>query len=245
MGILNYLQFDDVKSSDFGIYISGEGTFNAPERRGEMVNIAGRNGGFFMDEGVFKNIEVTYPAFNYEPDLATFRQKLATFRNALNAKSGYMRLTDTFHPDEFRLAVFRDAFEVKPVMYNTASELDITFDCKPQRFLVSGETPTTFTASGTITNPEKFASSPLLEIVGNGLVTIGDYSFEVSANTGTVYVDADIMEAYSISGGVLVPENGNIVYTNHKPPKIDPGTVSVTLGAGITSVKITPRWWRL
>ena len=139
MATYNSFTFGTINSADFGIYIGGEGTFNAPERRGEMITIPGKNGALFLDEGAFENIELTYPAFNYEEDLETFRTKLADLRNALCSQIGYQRLADTFHPDEYRLAVFKSGLDVSPIKYNTASEFNIVFDCKPQRFLVDGD----------------------------------------------------------------------------------------------------------
>lgn len=245
MGILNTITFDDVVSSDYGIYISGEGTFNAPNRQVEVASIPGRNGDLHLDQGRYENIEVTYPAYNFEGNLVDFRTKLGNFRSALESKIGYKRLVDTFHPDEFRLGVFRNGFEFDPVMFNYAGEVSLVFDCKPQRFLVSGETAQTFSASGSISNPTLFASSPMLEVVGTGTVTIGSYSFTISSNPGRIYIDADIMEAWSLSGSTKISQNGAVVYTNHKTPKIEPGTVSITLGSGITELKVTPRWWRL
>ena len=131
--------FGGVNSADYGIYIGGEGTFNAPKRAVELVSVPGRNGAIAIDQGHYENITVTYSAFNYEADLATFRQQLTDFRNAIASLKGYQRLQDTFNPDEYRLAMFVDGIEIKPIMYNTAAEFDIVFNCKPQRYLVSGE----------------------------------------------------------------------------------------------------------
>lgn len=246
MGLLNYLVYDGVNSSDYGVFISGEGTFNSPARRGEVIVIPGRNGSLFMDEGVFENIPGKYPAFIGTKSETDFYDKLAAFKSAILSRGNYKRLSDSYHPDEFRLATYRSGLDVDPEHYNRAGGFTLEFDCKPQRFLVSGETPQTFAASGSITNPELFPSAPLLEIVGTGTLTIGDYSLEIDSNPGTIYIDADLVEAYSIDGGGdLVSENGNVIYANHKAPRIDPGTIAVTLGAGITSVVITPRWWRL
>ena len=136
----NYLTFDGLKTTDYGVEISGEGIFNSPERVYNMVEIPGRNGALAIDSGRFANIEVTYPAYNYEPDLTTFADRLRAIRNDFGCRIGYKRLEDTLHADEYRLAVFKKGFEIDPVKYNTASQFDITFDCKPQRFLKSGET---------------------------------------------------------------------------------------------------------
>lgn len=177
---VNYFTFGGIKSSDYGIYISGEGVFNAPKRDVEKYSIPGRNGDFILDKGRFENIEVRYPVFNYEKNLSDFETKLSNFRNALASKKGYQRLTDTFHTDEYRMAAFVEGVEVIPVKYNTASEFEIVFNCKPQRFLTSGETATAVASGGTITNPTLFESKPLLEVKGSGNINLGSDTIKVT-----------------------------------------------------------------
>lgn len=180
MAIENSIIFGGVNSADFGIYISGEGVFNAPKRDVEMITIPGRNGAFALDNGRFENIEVTYPAFNHEPnDYDTFAQRLSDFRNAICAQRGYQRLEDTFHPDEYRMAAYIGGLDIKPIKYNTASEFDITFDCKPQRWLTSGETAVTVSSGDTLNNPTLFESSPFLEAEGEGSISFNGYEIDL------------------------------------------------------------------
>lgn len=181
MAIDNSITFGGVNSADYGIYIGGEGVFNAPDRDVEMISIPGRNGSFALDKGRFENIKVTYSAFNYEADLATFSANLDAFRNALCAQSGYQRLTDTFHPDEYRMAAFIGGLEIKPIEYNTASKFDIVFDCKPQRWLTSGETAVTVADGETLTNPTLFGASPLIQCNGYGQIAFGGAPIKVEA----------------------------------------------------------------
>lgn len=235
----NRLIFGGEDSSTFGIYISGEGVFDAPERTVEMVEIPGRNGALTIDKGKYENIEVTYPAFNYEPAMNDFVDNLSDFRNALCSKKGYQRLEDTFHPDEFRMAVYRSGLEVKPIKYNSASQFDITFDCKPQRFLKSGETVITLTGTDTITNPTLFDSKPLLVVTGTGNLTVNGVQIAISATPTTI--DCELMEAYNGT----TSRNSDIVLTPNEFPTLAPGENTITLGSGITKVEITPRWWRI
>ena len=275
MGLLNHLTYDGVDSSSFGVFISGDGAFNAPARRGEMISIPGRNGSLFMDEGVFENITVEYPAFIGTGYEAIFRQKLGDLRSALTSRSNYKRLADTYHPDEFRLAVYREGLEVDPKVITRAGNFTLKFDCKPQRFLVSGEEPRLFLSNGIIINPTLFASSPLIKVTGNGTVAIGEdgeFRFVVSNNPGTIIIDSEIMEAY-LPAGELYPwtdENGdqldqeigielelmdgttyptnmlsNIEFINNIMPKIPPGEVPIRKSPTITLLEIIPRWWRL
>ena len=176
----NSIIFGDVNSADYGIYISGEGVFNAPKRDVEMVSIPGRNGAFALDKGRFENITVTYPAITFEPgDYETFARNLADFRNAICSLRGYQRLTDTFHPEEYRMATYIGGLDIKPIKYNTASQFDVVFDCKPQRWLMSGEAALDITSGDTLFNPTRFDASPLLELKGYGGISFNGYDIDI------------------------------------------------------------------
>ena len=60
--IYKTLTFDGESSRTYGVYITGEAVYNAPEREVEMISIPGRSGQLALDKGRFENIEVTYPA---------------------------------------------------------------------------------------------------------------------------------------------------------------------------------------
>ena len=272
MGLLNKVIFDDVDSSDYDVFISGDGVYNAPARRGEMITIPGRNGTLFMEENAFENIEVRYPAFIGTDDETEFRTKLRNYRSALSAKKTYERITDTYHPDEFRLGAFHSGIETDPELYTTAGEFTLIFDCKPQRFLTSGEIPRTYTAaSNSIDNPTDFNALPLMKITGNGTITIGNYQVDVSGNVGSFWLDCELMEAYIPAdevqdwtdeyGDIITDEHGfylqfangyvypasvlqYVVFANHEFPQIVPGNQAVDLD-GITELVMYPRWWML
>ena len=104
----------------------------------------------------------------------------------------------------------------------------------------------TFTADGTITNPTLFDSKPLLKITGMGTVGIGDYSITLQGiPSQTVYIDCDIMDAWTLSGGVKVNANDLVQYAGNHFPSLASGENGVDLGTGITEIVVTPRWWRL
>lgn len=140
----NYFTIAGRDSRDFGIYISGAGTFNAPEKAYQFFEIPGRSGDLIGNDHRLMNVELTYHAFIY----TNFRQNVREFRSFLLSLNGYQKLTDTYHPDEYRMACYVGAFEAEPTPMLDAGEFDITFNCKPQRYLVSGETTYSFVQSG-------------------------------------------------------------------------------------------------
>lgn len=221
MGLMNGLTFGGINSLDYGIYISGEAVFNAPDREVEMLQIPGRNGDFVLDHGRFENIEVSYPAGTFGDDQTDFREKLSDFRNAILSQVGYQRLTDSYHPDEYRLGVYASGLEVAPVHYNTAGEFVLTFNCKPQRWLTSGETAVAVTSGDDITNPTLFPSSPLLEVYGYGTINLGSAEIKISnaiignikIASGTEFDDTSITQTLETSalniGDTITLNSGN------------------------------------
>lgn len=195
MGIAPYktFTFDGESSADYGVYITGEGVFNAPERAVEMVDIPGRNGSYALDQGRFGNIEVTYTAGMVDDSETDFADRLADVRNWLCSKKGYVRLEDEYNPDEYRMAVYSSGISVEHADLRTG-EFEISFDCKPQRWLKSGETATAVANNGTLTNPTRFDAEPLLEVKGYGGIEFNGYEIDVEDVTiGTVYiVDSDV-----------------------------------------------------
>ena len=174
VSIFNSLIFGNIDSADYGIYITGESVYDAPERAVEMVKVPGRNGAIALDLGRWENIEVSYPAGCFGDNQSDFATRISNFRNAIVSQTGYQRLTDTYNPNEYRLGVYASGLDVKPASMGRAGEFTITFDCKPQRFLTSGETETTVSSGDTLTNPTQYASGPLLEIEGYGEIHLQD-----------------------------------------------------------------------
>ena len=176
--IYKAFSFDNVSSRNYGVYITGEAVYNAPERDVEMISIPGRNGAFALDNGRFENIEVKYPAGIAANSETDFAQAVSDLRNFLCSKKGYFRLTDEYNPNEYRMAVYKSGLEVLPVQAK-AGEFEIIFECKPQRFLTSGETASTVANNGTLTNPTLFESRPMLEVTGYGDIGINGETITV------------------------------------------------------------------
>jgi len=230
-----YLTFNGGDSRDYGVYISGQGAFNAPAREYELISIPGRDGDLTGFEKRLANVEVTYPAFIY----TNFRQNIRDFRSFLLSSIGYCRLEDTYNADEFRLALYRGGLEAEVLSNNKAGNFEITFECKPQRYLKTGEIVTTLTASGAITNPTPFPSAPLLRVYGAGTLGIGSQSIIITEADVYTDIDCEIMEAFKGT------ESKNYCISNSGTdfPKLTPGLNGITLGTGITRVDITPRWF--
>jgi len=173
--------FGGVNSATYGVYITGEGVFNAPERNVEMIEIAGRNGAYALDKGNFLNIEVTYPASIATDNETDFAEAVSDLRNFLCSKVGYVRLEDDYNTGEYRLAIYKSGLEVSHDML-IAGEFDIVFECKPQRYLTSGETAQAVASGGTITNPTLFDAKPQIQVWGDGSLSFNGKTITVNGN---------------------------------------------------------------
>ena len=176
--IYKSLSFDGVTSRSYGVYITGKAVYNAPKREVEMIAIPGRNGSFALDQGRFENIEVTYPAGIFADNEADFAEAVSDFRNFLCSRNGYCRLADEYNPNEYRMAIYKSGLEVSPTQLK-AGEFNIVFDCKPQRWLTSGEEAVTVSDGDELTNPTLHDASPLLEVEGYGTIGFNGYAIEI------------------------------------------------------------------
>lgn len=209
------LIFGGVDSADYGIYITGKSVYDAPAREVEKIVIPGRNGLHVIDKGRYENISVEYPAFAFGKTRAEFQQKIDAFRNAVAAQVGYQRLTDTYRPDEYRMALFSEGLTVDVGPYGGSGKFDLKFDCKPQRFLTSGESEISINESPqTVENPTLYESKPL--IIADGTGTIGIGSKEITIQDVPV---GDILIAAAKSSSL-----GHLTYnTRNKEAKMNVG----------------------
>lgn len=234
----NYLTFAGIQSNLYGVWISGTGTYNAPGRDLEYIQIPGRSGDLIVDNGRYTNIEIVYPAFIP----AQFDTKFDTFRALMLSKTGYQILTDTYHPDEFRLAALSGGFSAETGAYNKAGRFDITFNCQPQRWLYSGLTVTTLSASGSISNPTNYDARPNIRVYGYGNIGIGSETITIAAH-GLQYIDIDCQAMDAFCGAVNA--NSYVTITGDDFPVLSPGANNISLSGNISNIQITPRWFTL
>ena len=181
MGLRTFT-FAGTSSSAYSMFITEAATYNVPERAVEMLDVPGRNGAYALDLGRFENVEVTYHVVVHKDTNANFQTELSDVRNWLASKVGYQRLTDDYNSNVYRMAIFKGGLETGETFVNGA-EFDIVFECKPQRWLTSGETAVTVADGGTLDNPTPFEAEPLLAVDGYG--TIGFNGYEVEINNAT------------------------------------------------------------
>lgn len=142
MAWLKGFTYDGIESLDYDLYITSGSVYDAPERVVDMIKVPGRNGNLAIDRGKFENIDVEYNVYTKDRSQTSFAQNIRDFRNELCSRHEYLRLTDDYNSDEFRLGIYKSGLELDADI-DRAGAIKLTFDCKPQRFLTSGETEKT------------------------------------------------------------------------------------------------------
>lgn len=239
MGLISkhYFTFDGRRSTEWGVWISGGGTYNAPARDTEAIALPGVNGDFYLDNGRFLNTQVIYPAF-----ISRDFSRIDEFRSWLASHYRmYYRLEDTYHPEEYRLATFVAGLTATPTARNIAGEFDITFDCKPQRYLKSGESPIEIGSGGkTLANPTDFEAYPLIRVYGSGTLTVGDINVSVDTDGTFTDINSEIQEAYEDEW----IRNDCITLVDGDFPVLGAGETEISY-TGFSRVEIRPGWWTI
>ena len=132
-----YFVFNGKKSSDFNVWCSGDGLYRLPDRDVEYIAVPGRNGELAVDNGRWQNVSVTYSCFIPKH----FREHYSDLVSWLASQKGYGRLEDARHPEFYWLARMDADVAPKMVFPDDSGTFTLTFNCKPQRFLKSGEIP--------------------------------------------------------------------------------------------------------
>lgn len=246
---IGWLNFDGNISDTFGFYTTGKNTHNAPERDVTVFEIKGRNGDFFVDNGRYKNIQVTYPCFamNFSANEQYIRNRFASMR----PWSGW--LSDSYDTTHFRRARLVGGIDFEPTR-GDAANFELTFDCDPRRFLIAGDEETEITNNPeTIINPTFFDAHPQI-IVENILegteIEVTDSNGKVYHITAlddfadTVYIDSDLQDVYTFVGDATVNKN-DLFDMPEGFPVLTSGSNQIGISSSVDYIGIIPRWWEL
>lgn len=234
--MIGNLVVGNINCKDYGVFVSDAGIYASPEPDYTSYEIAGRNGDLHINNGRYKNVDITYQAFIAHE----FEDKFVPFRSAILSQDGYVRIEDDFKQDMYRLGRLKSGIEGKIKLARGIGTFELEFDCKPQWYLKSGEQETVFTENGSILNPTVFPSKPLIRVYGKGTVTVGTNVFVINAaGTEFIEIDTDSKQAYEGTAN----RNSNIKVNQWG--SLTSGNNTITLGTGITKVTVKPRWYEL
>lgn len=246
---MHKITFNGTASDTLGVRIERSPRIIRPRRKSDVVTIPGRNGDIVFMQDAWNNYTQPYEIFfGTGADLSA--ETAADAVSAwLHSASDYARLEDTFEPDIYRLAYYTEETDIENAL-TEYGRTTIRFNCRPERFLKSGETAVTMASSGgTISNPTRFDAKPLIRVNGSGAGTLTiagankTYSVSLTGVSSYIYLDCDEQNAYRTAAD---NQNAKVTITQGGDfPRLEAGTNTISWTGGVTSVVITPRWFRI
>ena len=233
---LHFFTFKGIKSLDEQLFITKKNVYKGAARDITFTQIPGRSGDLLIDNRRHKNVKIKYDVTALEgkyqiPEVAH------RLKGLLLSEVGYFRLTDTYDPNYFRLAAYSDEFDLEQDL-PAVGKSSISFNCKPFRYLITGQNSIVLSNAATLNNPELFPSLPYVRIVGDGDITLsinGD-SFVLRGIEGYIEIDSEEMRAFKGTSN----ENGKMYTPNY--PTLYKGENHISWVGAVTSVEIIPRW---
>ena len=229
---------------------------DAPEPDYEAISVPGRSGDLHLWNDRWKNKMITYHCMCR----ANARTNVPNILTQLIAQPGYQRITDSLHTSYYKMGTFVGG--TVPV-YSDGGEtarFDLTFDCKPQKWLLSGETETSVASGATVTltNPTRFPAYPIIKFKNTGTITLAHVnsspavSYTLTNNapsslsTTRMVFDCDLGDTYAASAsGRNYNQHITLGGASGKPCLRAAGNTNVSFSGNMSTVAITPRWYTL
>lgn len=266
------VKFNGVSSEDLGIIVQSPPTYEFPEKDYTITHIAGRNGDIVRDNKCYKNVERSYYFASIFNPGTGFIENSRSLVNWLHSASGYARLEDSYDPEVYRMALYRESEELTNIL-DQVTAIHAIFECKPQRYLKSGEKVKKYSLHDgmdgiVISNPTSQNAKPLIKIENENWAVNSNLSITFTHESGTIYevtykcpelesvpsvifYDSDIQECYKVgTDGNFISINKNIELSNGFPV-FKPGKTTITYDISSEKtendgeIHITPRWWTL
>lgn len=228
------LTFNGVSFADYGTFYDSSQIFITPEKQTEFFEIPGRSGDLSISQNRFANVSIPYNCFIRR----NFIENYTNLMNYLLSQDGYGRLENTREADVYRMAQFVSETQPDTGAFLKYGSFTLTFNCKPQKWLKSGENAIYVDSSVTLMNPTQFDAKPLIEVTGTGTITINNTPMVLDTNTSVTYIDCDMQDAYEGT----INRNPNLTVSSGFPV-LSPGENVVTVNG--CTINIIPRWWRL
>lgn len=228
--------YNGTSASNFGLVVEHRPAYVFPKRVIETITIPGRSGNLLYDTGAYNNVTVTYQCA-YKGTVRANARDIATWLY----QNEYCELEDDYDPLYYRKAVFVSPLSVADIL-NAAGRVNITFDCYPQRYLKTGKTETTYSASTTLSNTGEDAL-PIITVngSGNGVLTVGGSVVTITGIGTGIVINSEEQNAQTMNG-----ENANNkISVTGGFPVLANGSTIISWTGGITSIKVIPNWWTL
>lgn len=229
---------DGIASDVFDIKLQREITVSEPVPVVTVQSVPGRNGDIIYETGTYKNRTTIADCFCLQNDVVYNIDKVNKF---LLSKNGYRRLEMDSDLEHFMLARVKNGAGINQRL-GKLNTFTIEFDCKPQRFLKSGEMTSWVESGKSLINYTGYKAKPMIKVLGSGSgsVVVAGVAVVINDIVDGMILDCETMNAYSEA-----LENLNKNINAPEFPVLNAGENIISFDGGVSAVAITPRWWIL
>ena len=190
-----YLDGIDARSVGIRLQVPIEFSESVPVIKAQTI--PGRNGDLIWETGSYENRSGSASCFCLQKDVEKAVSSAGRF---LMGKKGYRRLETSDDPDHYWMARVENSPQIA-MRLRTLAPFEIGFDCKPQRFVKSGENPIVFTSNGSLFNHYGQVALPFITVYykGDCSLTVGDCVVKLKGKWyNETYLDAELQK-YGVS----------------------------------------------
>lgn len=244
------LWIDDTSNHEVGLVMQGELALSEPEPVVETVRVLGRNGDLHIYDGTYRNRTATVDAYAYRD--RRVKEAYSRIYPWLYGKQGYRKIRTDDDLDHYLMGRVLPSAAMK-TRIDRMAPFTITFDCKPQRFLVSGDEAVIIKeGTNTLLNTTNYPSFPIVRAVVKWSNASGA---TVEINGQQIHLPRleaiDVVAIYDCETSHLSYKtlDGNPAgygdrYLVHDAITLEAGTNTISL-SGVSEAEIVPRWWEL
>lgn len=225
-----WFEFAGVKNTDLDVRMLSMPTRPHPARKGELIDVPGRNGKLFMDEGAYDQVVVTIQCLACGDIDAT---------NGWLTGDGILRFGD--EPNRaYNASVHKEYSASSRTARLKGQEFTLSFDCDPFKYLYPEANKLTLTASGIVNNPATVYSEPRIYIYGSGdfILTVNGFEAEGLSVTDGAIIDSELQETLTLDESASY----NKAFSIAEFPLLQPGDNTIAWTGDIESIVIEPRW---
>lgn len=217
---MEYFKFKGTKSDNIGIIVKEMPAIAKSEKNIESINVSGRNGAFHIDEGTYKTKKYKIKCVLVDN---TYLDQIKTLFDG----KGKLELS-TESDREYNAVVLNQIDFSKYLTY--LREFTLNFELDPISFSKI-ETTKTITENTSFTGGGNCNVNPKITVTGTGTFALNN--IPVVVNETGITIDCELMNC--TKNNLNKNDKVNI---DTDFPYIKPGTNTVSLGEGITSVSI-------
>lgn len=262
----NGIEYNGISSIELGLKINRVNPFAAPTRRVTQYTVPGRNGVVIVDDGCYENVQLDYTAALYHADIGD-AAAAAAIKRWLCVDGKYHRLEDSRWPDHYMMGVALPPVITQIGSVRRSIEAAISFNCRPERWLKSGENATELKCTTTISdsaklfNPTNHTAHPIIDVPAAASVIsirvrqsswFGYAEYIVVQRDDPIRIDTETGNAV-YTGGSATGLSANALVTYYLNGSDDfelrPGESEITLSVPVAgyagAAQICPRWWEV